>query len=240
MRLTWNIKAYRLRECVIQSGFGYQLCSAYHPKVSSIHPPKGPPIPAPSPNMLPKIHQPAEEDKVIRLTCSPFLGITPAAFLDGSLACRKPVIRQEHTMVPSLSRLRSKLRDHWLISAKSISRINAAITCHDPENGLQVNVPCNVSKKAGTNPPPPMPATALAAMSASIEEASPQPMVPVPFGPIRRLSFIQNYIRDLDEPNNVKPKSIAPRRPRISESRPTQRTIYPDSDQSDDVGARTI
>ena len=66
-----------------------------------------------------------------------------------------------------------------------------------------------------------MPATALAAMSASIEGASPQLMVPVPFDPIRRLSFIQIYIRGLDEPNSVKPKSIAPRRPMISESRPT-------------------
>ena len=76
-----------------------------------------------------------------------------------------------------------------------------------------------------------MPATALAAMSASIEGASPQLMVPVPFDLIRTLSSAQVYIDGFNKPNNVKPKSIAPRRPRISESRPMHQRIYPDSDR---------
>src|SRR5712691_9004962 len=63
------------------------------PSESVIHPPaQGPTDPCSESKHAAKIHQVVEEDKVIRRTCSPFLGITPAAFLDGSLACRKPII----------------------------------------------------------------------------------------------------------------------------------------------------
>ena len=74
-----------------------------------------------------------------------------------------------------------------------------------------------------------MPATALAAMSASIEGATPQPIVPAPINSMRTLSSTQVYMHEFNEPNSVKPKSIAPRRPRISASRPTQ-VIYFDPD----------
>jgi hypothetical protein len=66
-----------------------------------------------------------------------------------------------------------------------------------------------------------MPATALAAMSASIEGAKPQLIVPVPIGFNLNIVIAELHRNDINEPNSVNAKSIAPRRPRISESRPT-------------------
>ena len=66
-----------------------------------------------------------------------------------------------------------------------------------------------------------MPATALAAMSASIEGANPQLMVPVPIEFGLNIITTELHRKGINEPNSVNAKSIAPRRPRISESRPT-------------------
>ena len=68
-----------------------------------------------------------------------------------------------------------------------------------------------------------MPATALAAMSTSIEGANPQLIVPVPIGSDSNIVITESklYRKGINEPNSAKAKSIAPRRPRISDSRPT-------------------
>jgi hypothetical protein len=66
-----------------------------------------------------------------------------------------------------------------------------------------------------------MPATALAAMSTSIEGANPQLIVPVPIGIGLDIVITELDKKEINEPNSVNARSIAPRRPRISESRPT-------------------
>lgn len=66
-----------------------------------------------------------------------------------------------------------------------------------------------------------MPATALAAMSTSIEGANPQLIVPAPIGFDLNIVITELRRKGINEPNSVNAKSIAPRRPRISESRPT-------------------
>lgn len=75
-------------------------------------------------------------------------------------------------------------------------------------------------RRAGTDPPPPIPATALAAISASIEGANPQQMVPAPVGSMQMLALHKLHGSVCDQPKSVKPNIIAPRRPRISDSRP--------------------
>lgn len=70
-----------------------------------------------------------------------------------------------------------------------------------------------------------MPATALAAMSTSIEGANPQLIVPVPIGFGLNIIITELQRKGINEPNSVKAKSIAPRRPRISESRPTYQEL---------------
>lgn len=101
-KLTWSRKAYRLRRSVIQFGFRDQVCSAYHPKVSFIHPPTGPPIPAPSPNILPRFVKRPENGRCNRSYMFAMPWYNPRCFLDRGLACRIPASGGKHTMVSSL------------------------------------------------------------------------------------------------------------------------------------------
>jgi len=98
--------------------------------------------------------------------------------------------------------------------------ISKVRTCHDAV------VTCRLwfsraqemeSMKGCTDPPPPIPATARAAIKAPIEEARPHNIVPdpeanpSPYTPKKDISVI---------PNRVSASNIAPFRPRISAKRP--------------------